>query len=229
MAYIAKTLLLAIADKAATGALAKLFETNGYSLSAAATLASALSAIRRLPPALILLDRQFITKEAVRRDQFPPAIPIIVIQPFDKSCGQDECLTELDAGFDLVFCSPHYRELLAHIRAMLRRHHMTSAPPSLLCADDLAMDIARHEVTVGGRLVELTPKEFRILHQFLLSPGVVLSRQDLLNRVWGEEYALEEHALDVHIHSLRQKVEADPSEPIFIVTIRGVGYKLRSP
>jgi len=91
------------------------------------------------------------------------------------------------------------------------------------------MDISRHEVTVGANLVELTPKEFRILHQFLLSPGVVLSRQDLLNRVWGEDYALEEHALDVHIHSLRQKIEADPSKPIFIVTIRGVGYKLQSP
>ena len=95
--------------------------------------------------------------------------------------------------------------------------------------EGLTMDISRHEVTVGGALVELTPKEFRILHQFLLAPGVVLSRQDLLNRVWGEDYALEEHALDVHIHSLRQKIEANPAKPIFIVTIRGVGYKLQSP
>ena len=228
MADIAKALLLVSADKVAAGALAKLFEANGYNLSVAATQESVLSAIRRLPPALILLDRQIILKEAACRDQFPPAIPIIVIQPFDKSCDQDECLAELDAGFDMVFCSPHYRELLAHIRAMLRRQHMTSAPPSVLRADNLAMDIARHEVTVGGRHVELTPKEFRILHQFLLSPGVVLSRQGLLNRVWGEEYALEEHALDVHIHSLRQKIEADPSKPMFIVTIRGVGYKLQS-
>lgn len=91
------------------------------------------------------------------------------------------------------------------------------------------MDTARHEVTVGGTLVDLTPKEFRILHQFLLSPGVVLSRQELLNRVWGEDYALEEHALDVHIHSLRQKIEADSAKPAFIITIRGVGYKLQCP
>ena len=226
---IKKLLLLVSADKVASGSLVKLLETNGYNLSVAATVTSALSEIRRHSPVLVLLDRQILGNEAARRDQFPPAIPIIVLQPFDKSCGPDDCLTELEDGYDLVFCSPHYRELLAHIRAILRRHNMTSESPSVLRVQGLAMDTARHEVTVGGALVELTPKEFRILHQFLLSPGVVLSRQDLLNRVWGEDYALEEHALDVHIHSLRQKIEADPAKPIFIVTIRGVGYKLQSP
>lgn len=228
MMRAANPILLVTADLAAAHNLEKVLKPNGYNLSVASTLASALSEMRQRPPALILLDREILAKDAGRRDQFPPAIPIIVLQPFDKSCGPDECLTELEAGYDLVFCSPHYRELLAHIRAILRRHNMTSESPSVLRVQGLAMDTARHEVTVGGAFVELTPKEFRILHQFLLSPGVVLSRQDLLNRVWGEDYALEEHALDVHIHSLRQKIEADPAKPIFIVTIRGVGYKLQS-
>ncbi len=229
MMRAANPILLVTADLAAAHNLEKVLKPNGYNLSVASTLASALSEMRQRPPALILLDREILAKDAGRRDQFPPAIPIIVLQPFDKSCGPDECLTELEAGYDLVFCSPHYRELLAHIRAILRRHNMTSESPSVLRVQGLAMDTARHEVTVGGAFVELTPKEFRILHQFLLSPGVVLSRQDLLNRVWGEDFALEEHALDVHIHSLRQKIEADPAKPIFIVTIRGVGYKLQSP
>lgn len=228
MTDVKKTLLLVSADKVATSSLAKLIEINGYNTCMASTLASALNEIRHRPPVLILLDRQILAKEAGRRDQFPPAIPVIVLQPFDKSCGPDECLIELEAGYDLVFCSPHYRELLAHIRAILRRQNMSTAPASVLRVKDLVMDIARHEVTVGGAIVELTPKEFRILHQFLLSPGVVLSRQDLLNRVWGEDYALEEHALDVHIHALRQKIEADPAKPIFIVTIRGIGYKLQT-
>ena len=228
MTDLKKTILLVSADRTATGSLEKLLELNGYRAWVSTTLAASLSEIRRRPPMLILLDRQILATEGGRRDQFPPAIPIIVLQPFDKSCGQDECLTELDAGFDLVFCSPHSRELLAHIRAILRRHNMPSAAPSVLRVEGLTMDISRHEVTVGGALVELTPKEFRILHQFLLAPGVVLSRQDLLNRVWGEDYALEEHALDVHIHSLRQKIEANPAKPIFIVTIRGIGYKLQT-
>lgn len=223
-----RSILLVSAASAAEHHLAHVLKSNGYHLTVTATFAQALAEVRRMSPAIILLDRTLIATASIQRTQLPITIPIIVIQPFDKSCDQDDCLAELDAGFDMVFCSPHYRELLAHIRAMLRRQHMTSAPHSLLRADTLAMDIARHEVTVGGRHVELTPKEFRILHQFLLSPGVVLSRQGLLNRVWGEEYALEEHALDVHIHSLRQKIEADPSKPMFIVTIRGAGYKLQS-
>jgi DNA-binding response OmpR family regulator len=89
------------------------------------------------------------------------------------------------------------------------------------------MDLDKHEVTVNGRAVALTPKEFRILNCFLQSPSLVFSRQEMLNHVWGEGYALEEHALDVHIHSLRQKIEADPADPKYIVTVRGVGYKLR--
>lgn len=89
------------------------------------------------------------------------------------------------------------------------------------------MDVDRHEVSVGGRLVELTPKEFQILRQFLESPNRLFSRQEMLNKVWGEGYALEEHALDVHIHSLRQKIESDPANPRLIVTVRGIGYKLR--
>lgn len=228
-AGIKKPLLLVSSDKVTSDSLAKLIEINGYSTCLATTLTSALSEIRRHSPVLILVDQEVLAKEDGRRDQFPPAVPIIVLQPFDRSCDPDECLTQLEAGYDLVYCSASHRELLAHIRAILRRHHMTKAPSSVLRVEGLMMDIGRHEVTVGEALVELTPKEFRILHQFLLSPGMVLSRQELLNRVWGEDYALEEHALDVHIHSLRQKIEADSTKPRLIVTIRGVGYKLQSP
>jgi len=85
-----------------------------------------------------------------------------------------------------------------------------------------------HEVTVDGKVVELTPKEFQILQQLIQDPARVFSRDELLNRVWGEGCALEEHTLDVHIHSLRHKIEADPAHPRFIVTVRGIGYKLKS-
>ncbi|MBA5871761.1 MAG: hypothetical protein GDA68_17475, partial [Nitrospira sp. CR2.1] len=116
MSDMENMLLLVSADQTATGLLGKLLEMNGYRTCVVTTVVSALNEIRARPPVLILLDRQLLVKEGGRRDQFPAAIPIIVLQPFDKSCGQDECLTELEAGFDLVFCSPHSRELLAHIR-----------------------------------------------------------------------------------------------------------------
>ena len=81
-------------------------------------------------------------------------------------------------------------------------------------------------MSVYNRYVELTLKEFKILAQLARAPNRVFSRQELLNRIWGEDVALEEHALDVYIHSLRKKIEPDPSQPTFIVTVRKVGFKL---
>lgn len=83
-------------------------------------------------------------------------------------------------------------------------------------------------MAVGRRIVELTLNEFQILQQLIQDPSRVFSRDELLNRVWGESCALEEHILDVHIHSLRQTLEADPAHPQCIATVRGVGYKLKS-
>ena len=119
-------------------------------------------------------------------------------------------------------------QIVARIRSILRRRptERTGAVP--LHCGAVQMDISRHEVRVGDKPVELTLREFQILRQFLESPGLVLTRQELLNRVWGEDFALEEHALDVHIHALRQKIEEDSSRPRLIVTIRGVGYKLQT-
>ena len=227
MTQPAPTVLLLTMNAAMTHTLQKVLMTNGYGVTVAATLAQAQIALRQAKPNIALIDRDVIRQEKIRRDQLSETIPIIALQAFDQPCDEEDCLCELDGGFDLAFCSASYRELLAHIRSILRRHNMTKTPSSVLHVAGLMMDTARHEVRVGRALVELTPKEFRILHQFLLSPGVVLSRQDLLNRVWGEDYALEEHALDVHIHSLRQKIEANSAKPTFIVTIRGIGYKLQ--
>ncbi len=227
IAYGAAALLLVTGDPVWDVHLARVLESNGYRTTVATTIPAALADIRRTSPRLIMIDRLLLRTERVHRDQFPNATPIIAIQPFEESCCQDDCTSDLDAGFDLVFCSSSYRELIAHIRAMLRRHELNTEPSTQLRVEGLSLDTSRHEVKVGDTLVDLTPKEFRILHQFLRAPGTVLSRQELLNRVWGEDYALEEHALDVHIHSLRQKIESDPSKPRFVVTIRGIGYKLQ--
>jgi DNA-binding response OmpR family regulator len=117
--------------------------------------------------------------------------------------------------------------LLARVRAILRRRDARAETASTYHVGKIRMDLDRHEVRVNGRLVELTPKEFQILRQFLESPNQLFSRQEMLNKVWGESYALEEHALDVHIHSLRQKIEPQPANPKMIITVRGIGYKLR--
>ncbi len=101
-------------------------------------------------------------------------------------------------------------------------------PAELYVVGGLALNIVRREVTVGGKPVDLTPTQFKILLQLIQQPSRVFSRSELLDLIWGEGYALEQHTLDVHIHSLRHKIEPDPSNPKFIVTVRGVGYKLKS-
>lgn len=227
MAHETNVLLLLTTDQRWGAQASRILEQHAYRTNLAGTLAVAVSEIRRIRPALILVDESLIRKNSVCRDTFPIDTPVMVIRSFEGVCDSELCLSYLEAGFDVVFCSSSYRELIAHIRAILRRQRMQVEPSSQLRVVGLSMDISRHEVKVGNHLVDLTPKEFQILHQFLRAPGTVLSRQELLNRVWGEDYALEEHALDVHIHSLRQKIERDASKPNFIVTIRGIGYKLQ--
>lgn len=153
-------------------------------------------------------------------------IPMIAIQPLGCSCTEEELLTDLANGFDMVLPSHRHRECLAIIKALLRRQALQRAPMTEFRVQDLYMNLDRYEVTVAGVPVQLTPKEFKILRALIQDAGRVLSRQDVLNRVWGEDYALEEHALDVHIHALRRKIELNPSKPALLQTIRGVGYKL---
>src|SRR5262249_26831558 len=140
----------------------------------------------------------------------------------------EDCLQEYDQGVDLVASGHSVRELVARVRAILRRCE-TDTPSNntnTYTVGTIHMDLERHEVRVNRRPVDLTPKEFQILSHFLESPRRVFSRQDMLNRVWGDGYALEAHALDVHIHSLRHKIERNPARPTFLLTVRGVGYKL---
>ena len=156
------------------------------------------------------------------------AVPIVAVQGSPIPCPDDDCIQDYDRDIDLVVCNPSPRELLARTRAILRRREPRRESTNSYSAGSLRMDLDRHEVSVNGKIANLTPKEFQILRQFLESPSRAFSRQEMLNRVWGVGFALEEHALDVHIHSLRQKIESDPAMPKIIVTVRGVGYKLRA-
>jgi two-component system response regulator RegX3 len=208
--------------------LRKALEMSGHRSTAVTTESAALTEARANVPSLILLDRRSGSVVKFRRMSMLSAVPIIAVQEGHLSCPDEECLQEYDQGIDLVVCAQSVRELVARVRAILRRREAHITSNIQYGAGFLRMDLDRHEVLVNGRAVELTPKEFQILRQFLESPHRVFSRQEMLNRVWGEGYALEEHALDVHIHSLRQKIEQNPASPIFLLTVRGVGYKLRA-
>lgn len=207
--------------------LRKILEANGYRSTMVMTEAAAFAEAKQTAPSLIILDREHGTTPTIRHLRAVVAAPIVAVEGTARGCVEEECAQDYEHDVDLVLCTQSPRELVARIRAILRRRQPRAQTPTFYVAGNIKMDLDRHEVTVGGRAIELTPKEFKILQQFVEAPGRVFSRQDMLNRVWGEGYALEEHALDVHIHSLRQKLERDHTERSLIVTVRGIGYKLK--
>jgi two-component system, OmpR family, response regulator RegX3 len=133
----------------------------------------------------------------------------------------------LELGADDYVTKPYSpRELVARIRAVLRRGTEPDLSPATLEAGPVRMDVERHVVTVGGEEQRLPLKEFELLEMFLRNPGRVLTRGQLIDRVWGSDYVGDTKTLDVHVKRLRAKLEPDPSEPKYLVTVRGLGYKL---
>lgn len=158
---------------------------------------------------------------ALRRDS---QVPIIMLTARAEEADK---LIGLELGADDYVTKPFSpRELVARVRAVLRRARGGEVEPEVLRHGDLQMDLARHEVTVGGRPVELTPTEFALLAALLRHPGRVFSRLQLLDLTQGAAYEGYERTIDAHVKNLRQKIEPDPKSPRYIQTVYGVGYKL---
>jgi DNA-binding response OmpR family regulator len=228
MAGVRDSVLIYLKSESFAQSLKKALETSGYRGTAVTTESLALTEAKTNVPSLIILDSRSGSIANFRRMRELNTVPIVAVQEGSTSCQDEDCLQEYDQDVDLILCGQSIRELVARVRAILRRRVPGVGTHTQYNAGNLRMDLDRHEVLVNGHAVDLTPKEFQILEQFLESPRRVFSRQEMLNRVWGEGYALEEHALDVHIHSLRQKIEQNPAHPTFLLTVRGVGYKLRA-
>lgn len=184
-------------------------------------------------PSLIILDLMLPGLDGwevcrvLKSDPKTKAIPLMILTVL----GQEEYrLRGLELGADDYLAKPFsVRELLARIRALLRRTRMNTEDKksSYLRIGPLAIDMERHEVRVGHRLLQLTATEFSLLRYLAQHPTKVFTRDQLITALWGEDRFVEEHNLDVHIHSLRQQLESDPIHPQFLVTVRGVGYKLQ--
>lgn len=226
MASGRQQILIVTANAAMGDTLRRLLAEYGYSAEVVRDEARAVEASRERLPALILVERQHHVA-FLRREPRLRTVPIVTIQQPEAHCEEEACLEDLEQGADAWLCQVGYRSIIARIRAILRREEWRTMAAKVYVVGGLRLDTVRHEVTVNGKPVELTPKEFQILRQLMEYPARVFSRDELLNRIWGEGYALERHTLDVHVHSLRHKIEPDPAHPTYIVTVRGVGYKLR--
>ena len=164
--------------------------------------------------------------EVCRQIRAKSKVPIIMLTAKDSEVDK---VVGLELGADDYVTKPYStRELVARIRAVLRRNSGESAigDIGIMTAGPVRMDTDRHQVTVNGVNVSLPLKEFELLEFLMRNSGRVLTRVQLIDRVWGSDYVGDTKTLDVHIKRLRAKIEVDPANPIFIQTVRGLGYKL---
>lgn len=205
-------------------------EQAGYRASAAANAEDALAISHRDAPDLILLDIGLPSMDgldALRHFRQQLNAPVIFVTARRREL--DEILG-LELGADDYITKPfEMNVLLAHVKALLRRvetHPLAMAQIQSVIVGDLSIDPLAHTVTIAGQTLELTRREFDLLHALALHPGQVLSTQDILSEVWGAEFMGQPQVVYVHIRWLREKMETKPDKPKRILTVRGVGYKL---
>ena len=204
---------------------------HGYEVVTAATGDEAIELAMTGQPAVVLLDLMLpgidgytVCREIRERSE----VPIVVMSGRPR---EQDRVRALELGADVYLTKPvGAEELLARVRAALRRPHLASPQEDTrLRVDGLEIDLAGRRVYVNGRAVRLTPTEFSLLVELARQPGRVVPQRELLQRVWGAAYGEESDYLYVYMHRLRQKLEADPDVPVYLSTEPGVGYALRPP
>jgi two-component system response regulator RegX3 len=223
------TILVVDDEQSYRDALSVALEREGFIVETAADGAEAIMRFETSRPALVLLDvmlPQMSGVDVCRELRTRSQVPIIMVTARN---AEIDAVVGLEVGADDYVTKPfRLRELVARVRAALRRAPSNgSDTPAIDVIDvgEVRLDVARHEVFVRGQLVALPLKEFELLELLLLNAGRVLTRDVLIDRVWGPNYYGDTKTLDVHVKRLRAKVEDDPGKPERIVTVRGVGYR----
>ncbi len=227
---MAKHILVVDDDALLRRSLSLQLEQVGYRTSTAASAEDALALTKRDQPDLILLDVGLPGMdglEALKHFQQDVDVPIIFVTARRREL---DTILGLELGADGYITKPFNPDvLLAYMKAVLRRSTRQSAglpEPERLVVGDMEIDPAAHTVVVAGNPVDLTAREFALLHTLALEAGRIIPVDDLITRVWGAEFMGEPQVVYVHIRWLREKIEADPNKPKRIVNVRGVGYKL---
>ena len=203
-------------------------EREGYAVAIAADGRRALDRFRAESPSLVILDLmlpEMSGLDVCRQIRQISTVPIIMVTAKDSEADK---VSGLEIGADDYVTKPFsVRELVSRVRAHLRRAGMRAPDPidEVLTGGPVTLDTAKHEVTVRGEAVGFPPKEFELLETFLRRQGRLLTRDYLIEEVWGAGYFGDTKTLDVHIKRIRKKVEEDPHKPSHVVTVRGLGYK----
>jgi two-component system response regulator RegX3 len=228
-----RALILVVDDEQSyRDALSVALQQEGFAVETAADGAEALVKFDAFKPALVLLDVMLpkisgvdVCRELRTRSQ----VPILMVTARNSEI---DAVVGLEVGADDYVTKPfRLRELIARVRAALRRAPRTDTPAAavdMIEAGDVQLDVARHEVHIRGELVAMPLKEFELLELLMLNAGRVLTRDVLIDRIWGPNYFGDTKTLDVHVKRLRAKLEEDPGRPTHVVTVRGVGYRFET-
>ena len=227
------TKILIVEDEASfSEALEFLLKKEGFEVEVAEDGRQALNKFESNGADLILLDLmipEVSGTEVCRIIRTTSQVPIIMLTAKDAEIDK---VVGLELGADDYVTKPYSsRELLARIKAVMRRQSTEQEnfePSGALVVGPIQMNIDKHQVSVSGALITLPLREFELLEFFMRNPGRVLTRNQIIDRVWGGDYFGDTKTLDVHVKRLRAKIEADPANPLLLQTIRGLGYKLEA-
>jgi two-component system, OmpR family, alkaline phosphatase synthesis response regulator PhoP len=204
-------------------------EKEGFKVNYATDGTVALAEARRDPPDLVILDLMLpgldgleVCRQLRRNERFIRT-PVLILSARSEEADR---IVGLELGADDYVTKPFStREVIARVRALLRRNEPAAPPRLRIHRGDIVIDPTAHSVYVAGRSVELSALEFRLLHYLASHPGMVFSRDQLLDNVWGNDRTVTPRSVDVYIRRIREKVEPKPQEPAYVQTIHGVGYR----
>jgi DNA-binding response OmpR family regulator len=229
---MARTILVVDDERILRETLAESLEVEGFTVVQAADGREAVNVFRRSHPDLILLDLmlpELSGTEVCRLIRAESGVPILMLTA--KSAELDK-VVGLELGADDYVTKPFsFRELLARIRALLRRSEQQAQVSDTETVElgEVKVDLAGRRLLRGAEVLPVKPKAFELLAFLIRNAGHVFTRDQLLERVWGYDYAGETRTVDVHVHWLRAQIEDDPANPVYLETVRGVGYVLRRP
>ena len=204
-------------------------EKEGFKVNYATDGTIALAEARRDPPDLVILDLMLpgldgleVCRQLRRADRFSRT-PVLILSARNEEADR---VVGLEVGADDYVTKPFStREVIARVRALLRRNEPAAPQRSKLQRGDLVIDPTAHIVSMSGRSIELSALEFRLLHYMAQHPGMVFSREQLLDSVWGNDRSVTPRSVDVYIRRIREKIEPQPQQPAFVQTVHGVGYR----
>jgi two-component system, OmpR family, response regulator RegX3 len=210
-------------------ALSYMLSREGFEVVEARDGASGIAEFDRRGADIVLLDLMMPGTpgtEVFRQLRLRGSVPVIMLTARDTEVDK---VVGLELGADDYVTKPFsHRELVARMRAVLRRGQGTELLPDVLDAAGVRMDVERHEVSVDGERIKLALKEFELLEMLLRNAGRVMTRGQLIDRIWGSDYVGDTKTLDVHIKRLRTKIEPDAANPRYLITVRGLGYKFEA-